>query len=155
ARKPEDAEWEARKSWVFSAPQDPPVPEVKDLGRVQTGIDAFLLEKLEARGLTLAPPAPKRVLIRRASYDLTGLPPTPEEVEAFLADDSPGAFAKVVDRLLASFEYGERWGRHWLDLARYAVVREDGAAKRKEPSEIPEIWRYRDWVIGSFNRDLP
>ena len=137
-----DPEWEARRKWVFTPPRD----------LSGTSIDAFLNAKLEARGLRPSPPAEPRTLLRRATYDLIGLPPTPEEMDAFLAD---GDFAKVVDRLLASPHYGERWGRHWLDLARYAVVREDQAAQRKEPSEIPEAWRYRDWVVDAFNRDLP
>ena len=106
-------------------------------------------------------PADKRTLIRRATFDLIGLPPTPEEVDAFLSDSSPDAFAKVVDRLLASPHYGERWGRHWLDVARYA----DGeGGKDKRPVFLgygmardgyANTWRYRDWVIDAFNRDLP
>jgi hypothetical protein len=139
---PEQRQWEARKKWVFTAPQDPPVPAVAGRNRVRNGIDAFVLEKLEARGLTLAPAADKRFLLRRASFDLLGLPPSQEDVDAFVADESPDAFDKVVERLLASPRYGERWGRHWLDLVRYC-------------DEIDEIWRYRDWVIQSFNRDLP
>src|SRR5205814_7751668 len=97
---------------------EPAVPAVK--GPVASPLDAFVLARLEAKGLTLSPPANRVTLIRRATFDLTGLPPTPEEIDAFLADDSPDAFAKIVDRLLASLAYGERWGRHWLDLARYA-----------------------------------
>jgi hypothetical protein len=139
---PEQREWEARKKWVFAPPQDPPLPVVAGADRVRNGIDAFLLQKLEARGLSLAPAADKRILLRRASFDLLGLPPTQEEVDAFVGDESPDAFDKVVDRLLASPRYGERWGRHWLDLVRYC-------------DEVDEIWRYRDWVIQSFNRDLP
>ncbi len=152
AAKPEDLAWEARRKWVFSAPADPPIPP-RTSG--ETPIDAFLRVKLDARGLAAATAADRRTLLRRVTYDLIGLPPTPEEMDAFLKDDAPEAFDKVVERLLASPHYGERWGRHWLDLARYAVVREDSAAKRKEPSEIPEAWRYRDWVIDAFNRDLP
>jgi len=147
-----DPEWEARKKWLFDPPADPPLPPAKP---GENPIDAFLRVKLEARGLTASEPADRRTLLRPVTFDLTGLPPTPEELEAFLADESPEAFAKVVDRLLASPQYGERWGRHWLDLARYAVVREDSQAKKKEVSEIPEAWRYRDWVVDSFNRDLP
>ena len=113
-------------------------------------IDVLIDEKLAAAGLTPNPPADKRTLIRRATYDLTGLPPTPEEVEAFLADASPGAFDSVVDRLLASPHYGERWGRHWLDLVRYA----DTAGENTD-HPIPQAWRYRNWVIDAFNRDLP
>jgi hypothetical protein len=152
-RAAEELAWEARKRWVFEPPAEPAVPATRETAA--NSIDAFVRSKLEARGLGSAPPADKRTLLRRATLDLTGLPPAPEELEAFLADDAPDAFAKVIDRLLASPRYGERWARHWLDLARYAVVREDGAAKAKQPSEIPEAWRYRDWVIDAFNRDLP
>jgi hypothetical protein len=149
---PDEAAWEARKKWLFEPPSDPPVPPAAP---GESPIDAFLRAKLDARGMALSAPADRRTLLRRVTYDLIGLPPTPEEMDAFLSDPSPDAFTTVIERLLASPQYGERWGRHWLDLARYAVVREDGAAKRKEPSEIPEAWRYRDWVIDAFNRDLP
>jgi len=152
SQRQSDPDWEARKKWVFESPVDPPVPPSRS---GENPIDAFLRAKLEARGLSMARPADRRTLLRRVTYDLVGLPPTPAEMDAFLADGSADAFAKVVDRLLASPHYGERWGRHWLDLARYAVVREDGQAKKKEVSEIPEAWRYRDWVIDAFNRDLP
>jgi len=133
-----ESEWEARKKWVFAPPREPAVPSIAGV----RGIDAFLLQKLRANGLPFAPPADKRVLLRRASYDLLGLPPTPEETEAFVADETPEAFSKVVERMLASPRYGERWGRHWLDLVRYC-------------DEVDDIWRYRDWIIQSFNRDLP
>jgi mono/diheme cytochrome c family protein len=106
---------EAKKWWSFQPVKRPEVPK----GRANP-IDVFITAQLEAKGLSLSPPADKRTLIRRATYDLTGLPPTPQEVDAFLKDTSPDAFAKVVDRLLASPAYGERWGRHWLDLVRYA-----------------------------------
>ena len=105
------------------------------------------------KGLLLRVPADKRTLIRRATFDLIGLPPTPAEIDAFLADDSPQAFAKVVDRLLASPRYGERWGRHWLDVVRYADARDLIQLPRE--SDFREAWRYRDWVVDSFNRDLP
>ena len=98
-------------------------------------------------------PADRRTLLRRATFDLTGLPPTPEEVEAFLADASPDAFARVVDRLLASPAYGERWGRHWLDVVRYADARD--LIQLPAESDFREAWRYRDWVVDAFNRDLP
>jgi hypothetical protein len=110
--------------------------------KVKNPIDSFLHAELDQRGLAPAPQADRRTLIRRATFDLTGLPPTPEEIESFLADLSPDAFAKVVDRLLASPRYGERWARHWLDLVRYT-------------DEIEEAWHYRDWVVNAFNRDLP
>ncbi|HVR85036.1 MAG TPA: DUF1553 domain-containing protein [Planctomycetota bacterium] len=134
-----DPEWEARRTWVFRPPADPPVPEARP---GENPIDAFLLRKLEAKGLPFAPEADRRILLRRASFDLLGLPPTPEEVDAFQADPGSDAFARVVDRMLASPRYGERWGRHWLDLVRYC-------------DEAEDIWRYRDWVIQAFNRDMP
>jgi hypothetical protein len=152
AATPDDLAWEARKKWVFEAPIDPPLPP-RNPG--ETIIDAFLRTKLEARGLAAAPAADRRTLLRRVTYDLIGLPPTPEEMDAFLKDAAPDAFDTVVERLLASPHYGERWGRHWLDLARYAVVREDGQAKKREVSEIYEAWRYRDWVVDAFSRDMP
>ena len=113
-------------------------------------MSSFQAKLREAKGLKLSPPADKRTLIRRATYDLTGLPPTPEEVDAFLKDTAPDAFAKVVDRLLASPHYGERWGRHWLDLVRYA----DTAGENSD-HPLPHAWRYRNWVIDAFNRDMP
>ena len=106
--------------------------------------------KLEAKGLSPNPPADKRQLVRRLYYDLTGLPPTPAEVEAFVADRSPGAYDALVDRLLDSPHYGEKWGRHWLDLVRYA---ETNSYERDDPK--PNVWRYRDYVIRSFNDDKP
>ncbi len=109
-----------------------------------------MLARLESKGLTPAPPATKVALLRRATFDLTGLPPSPAEITAFLADRSPDAFAKVVDRLLASPRYGEKWGRHWLDVARYA-----DSSGNDEDHRYPHAWRYRDYVIDSFNRDLP
>ncbi len=113
-------------------------------------IDAFILAKLENRGLTLSPAADKVTLLRRVTFDLIGLPPTPEEVDAFLKDNSPDAYEKVVDRLLASPHYGERWARHWLDLARYA---ESEGFKADETR--PNAWRYRDYVIQAFNSNKP
>ena len=110
----------ARTHWAFQPVKRPEVPRVKNQQWVQSPVDAFILAKLESAGMQPAQPADKRTLIRRATYDLIGLPPTPEEVAAFVADRSPDAFATVVDRLLASPHYGERWGRHWLDVARYA-----------------------------------
>jgi hypothetical protein len=139
---PAELEWEARRKWVFTPPQDPPLPSPVGQDGGRNGIDAFLLQKLHTKGLSFAPPLDKRLLLRRASFDLLGLPPGTEEIDAFVADESPQAFEKVVDRMLASARYGERWGRHWLDLVRYC-------------DEFDDIWRYRDWVIQSFNRDLP
>ena len=114
-------------------------------------IDALLSAPLRAAGLNPAPPADRRTLLRRVTFDLTGLPPTPAETAAFLADRSPTAFAKVVDRLLASPHYGERWARLWLDLARYS----DGQQGARDDDPYPNAWRYRDWVVQAFNQDLP
>jgi Protein of unknown function (DUF1553)/Protein of unknown function (DUF1549) len=113
-------------------------------------IDCFLNAQIRAQDVTLAPPADKRILIRRATFDLTGLPPKPEEIDTFLNDNAPNAYVKLIDRLLASPHYGERWGRHWLDLARYA----DTAGETAD-FPVPHAWRYRNWVISSLNRDLP
>jgi hypothetical protein len=114
-------------------------------------IDRFILSKLEAANLESTPPANKRTWIRRLTLDLTGLPPQPEDVQAFLDDTSPTARERVVDRLLASPHYGERWGRHWLDLARYS----DGELAASKDTPLTNAWRYRDWVVDAFNKDLP
>jgi mono/diheme cytochrome c family protein len=141
----------AREFWSFQPPTMPPLPAVKNTSWVKTPVDRFILAKLEAEKLTPVRPATKRELIRRATFDLTGLPPTPEEVDAFEKDASPQAFEQVLDRLLASPHYGERWGRYWLDVARYA---EDQAHTF---AVIPNTnaWRYRDWVIAALNEDMP
>jgi hypothetical protein len=133
----------ARTHWAFQPVKRPTIPTVKDQRWLQSPVDAFILAKLEPNGMRPAQPADKRALIRRATYDLIGLPPTPQEVAAFVADESPVAFATVVDRLLASPHYGERWGRHWLDVARYAST------------DSPYAFTYRDYVIRAFNDDLP
>jgi mono/diheme cytochrome c family protein len=138
--------------WSFRPVHKPTVPSVKDPSAIQTPIDAFVLFDLEKKGLALSPAADKRTLIRRVTFDLTGLPPTPEEVEAFVADRSADAFEKVVDRLLASAAYGERWGRHWLDVARYADTK---GYVFTEERRYPYSYTYRDWVIRSFNEDVP
>jgi Protein of unknown function (DUF1553)/Protein of unknown function (DUF1549)/Planctomycete cytochrome C len=140
----------ARELWSLRPVRDPAVPAVKDESWPLISIDRFILARLEAKGLKPVPAADKRVLIRRATFDLTGLPPTPEEIDAFLADESPEAFAKVVDRLLSSPAYGERWGRHWLDVVRYADTAGDNS-----DYPIPQMVRYRDWVIAAINRDMP
>jgi hypothetical protein len=149
----EGAEWpegaENAKHWAFIPPQRPPVPPVKNKAWVRNPIDAFILHRLEQEGLQPSPEAPKEVLIRRVYLDLIGLPPSPEEVDAFLKDKRPDAYERLVDRLLASPHYGERQARIWLDLARYADT--DGYEKDLRRS----IWRYRDWVIDAFNRDMP
>ncbi len=139
--------------WAFRSLGEPAVPEIAEAARAKTSIDHFILAKLDAAGMKLAPPADRRTLIRRASFDLTGLPPTSEEVEAFLADDSPDAFGKVVERLLASPHYGERWGRHWLDVARYSDSK--GYVYGREERLFVHAWSYRDWVVKAFNDDLP
>lgn len=142
---------EDRSFWAFQPIANPPVPVVKDQSWPRREIDSFILARLEAAGLSPSPPADKRTLIRRLTFDLLGLPPTPAEVEAFLTDESPDAFAKVVDRLLESPHYGERWARHWLDIARYG----EDQAHTFEARKYPQGFRYRDWLIHAFNRDLP
>src|SRR5690606_14696400 len=117
----------ARSFWSFQPVKDPPLPKVKDTTWALGPVDRFILAQLEQKGLKPSPEAEKRTLLRRVTYDLTGLPPTPAELDAFLADDSPDAWAKVVDRLLASEAYGERWGRHWLDVVRYADTAGDNS----------------------------
>ncbi len=141
---------EDRAYWAIRPVEDPPVPVADDGGWSRNPIDGFVARRLETRGLAPAPEADRRALIRRASYDLIGLPPSSEEVEAFLADPSPTAYEALIDRLLASPRYGERWGRHWLDLVRYAESDGHGADRYR-----PEAWRYRDYVIRAFNDDKP
>ncbi|MBI1178858.1 DUF1549 domain-containing protein [bacterium] len=140
--------------WSFESLKNPTPPQVKDSAWIHNDIDRFVLAKLEANGIHPNPVADKRTLIRRAYYDLIGLPPTPEQVDAFLADGSTNAFESVVDQLLASPHYGERWGRHWLDVARYSDTK--GQFKRnRETSLYPYAWTYRDYVINAFNEDKP
>ncbi|MEK6262099.1 MAG: PSD1 and planctomycete cytochrome C domain-containing protein [Planctomycetota bacterium] len=146
---------DARKWWAFQPVRPTTPPIVKESNWPRTDIDRFVLAELEQRGLTHADNADKRMLIRRATFDVTGLPPSPDEIEAFLRDESPGAFEAVVDRLLGSPAYGQRGARHWLDVVRYADFH-DGDPKARNPVCEPlEAWRYRDWVVESFNRDLP
>ena len=128
----------------------PAIPDVKNKSWAQSPLDFFILAGLESRGIQPAKLASKEALIRRSTFDLTGLPPTPEEVDAFLADPAPDAFRKVVDRLLASSHYGETWGRYWLDLVHYGEDDTYGVAK-----PFSNAFRYRDWVIQAFNQDLP
>jgi Protein of unknown function (DUF1553)/Protein of unknown function (DUF1549) len=139
-----------RKYWALQPISHPQAPAVKHRDWVVNPIDAFIAQKLEAKGLSLSPAADRVTLLRRVTFDLVGLPPTPEEVDAFVADKSPNAYEKVVDRLLASPRYGERWARHWLDLARYA---ESEGFKADETR--PNAWRYRDYVIQAFNQNKP
>jgi len=150
--QPSDAH---RKWWAFQPVRAiaPPNVVYKDWPRSE--IDRFTLAEMEKRNISPAKQTDRRMLIRRASFDLTGLPPTPEEVEAFLKDESSDAFAKVVDRLLASSAYGQRWGRHWLDIVRYADYHDGNPKARNPVCEPLEAWRYRDWVVESLNRDLP
>ena len=134
------------KHWAYVKPVRPDVPKVKDAAWCRNPIDNFVLARLETEGLKPSPEASKEMLIRRVSLALIGLPPTPEEVDAFLADHSPQAYEKVVDRLLASPHFGERWAAAWLDLARYA----DTNGYEKDLRRT--MWKYRDWVINAFNR---
>ncbi len=141
---------EGRKFWSLLPLASPPQPTVKDPTWIRTPVDAFILAELEKHDLHPAPVADKRTLIRRATFDLTGIPPTPEEVESFMADTSANAFDKVIDRLLGSPQYGERWGRHWLDVARYA-----DSNGMDENVAYGHAWRYRDYVVRAFNDDKP
>ena len=146
----QSADPDPAKHWAFVPVADPKPPAVIDATWARSPVDRFVLAKLEAAGLRPAPQADKRALIRRATFDLTGLPPTPAEIDAFLADKSAGAFAAVVDRLLSSPAYGEKWGRHWLDVARYA-----DSNGLDENIAHGNAWRYRDYVVASFNADKP
>ncbi|HET8549602.1 MAG TPA: DUF1549 and DUF1553 domain-containing protein [Bryobacteraceae bacterium] len=139
-----------KNHWAFQKVKRPAVPAVRNTAWVSTPIDALVLAKLEARGINPSRRADRVTLLRRVSFDLIGLPPAPDELEAFLADKSPAAYEKVVDRLLASPHYGERWARHWLDLARFA---ESEGFKSDETR--PNAWRYRDYVIRAFNSNKP
>jgi len=147
---------EQRAFWSFRPIKMPAVPSVKNVHWPKTDIDRFVLAKLGSQGIAPSPAADRRTLLRRATFDLTGLPPTPEEFAAFEQDKSPNAFAKVVDRLLASPRYGERWGRHWLDVARYAEDDVRGLdPKGRGYMPFNGAYVYRDWVIKAFNDDLP
>ena len=136
--------------WSLRELVRPPQPAVKDRSWLRTPVDAFILAALEAKGLRPSPPANKRTLMRRLTYDLHGLPPTPDEIDAFLQDTAPDAYEKLVDRLLASPRYGERWGRHWLDIVHYGDTHGYDKDKRRD-----HAWPYRDYVIRSFNSDKP
>lgn len=141
---------EGRAFWSFKPLAPPQPPSVRNTAQVQSPVDAFILERLEREGIPFAPPADKRTLLRRASFDLTGLPPTPEQLRAFEADAAPGAFARVVDSLLESPAYGERWGRHWLDVVRYADT-----CGNASDYPVPQAHLYRDWVIEAVGADMP
>ena len=139
-----------RQYWAFQPPRQHALPQVKDKAWPKGDLDYFVLAELEKRGLAPVRPATKLELIRRATLDLIGLPPTPEEIDAFLKDSATDAYAKLIDRLLASPAYGERWGRYWLDVARYA---DDQALALAKP--LPHAPQYRDWVVRAFNSDMP
>lgn len=139
-----------REYWAFQAPRRADPPAVADLSWPRGAIDQFILARIEEKGLRPVSDASREAWLRRAAYDLTGLPPTPEDVAAFVADDDAHAFRKAVDRLLASEHFGERWGRHWLDVARYAET-----IGRTRNLPFPVAWKYRDYVIDSFNADKP
>jgi uncharacterized protein DUF1553/uncharacterized protein DUF1549/cytochrome c len=139
-----------RKFWAFQPPRDVPPSQVKDSAWPQGDVDRFILARLESQHLHPSPQVDRGTLLRRATFDLIGLPPTPEELEAFESDTRPDAFARVVDRLLASPQFGERWGRHWLDVARFAESSGGGRSL-----VFKDAWRYRDYVIRSFNADKP
>jgi hypothetical protein len=138
----------ARTHWAFQAPKDPTVPAVQRTDWARNAIDRFVLAKLEAKNLAPSPEADRRTLIRRLTFDLTGLPPSAAEIDAFVADKSADAYERLVDRLLASPRYGERWGRYWLDVARYSDARNVG-------ERFPFSYTYRDWVIRALNDDMP
>jgi mono/diheme cytochrome c family protein len=141
---------EARNFWSLKPLQTPKIPDVKDGQWPSSDLDRFVLAKIESAGLAPASDADRRAWIRRATYDLIGLPPSPEEVEAFVADRSVNAYIDVIDRLLASPQYGERWGRRWLDVVRYSDTAGDNS-----DFPIPQMHHYRDWVIDAFNDDMP
>jgi hypothetical protein len=148
---PEEAsESRASEHWAFQAPQRPELPAVQQSAWIRNPIDAFVLSRLEKEGITPSPEADRVTLVRRLHLDLLGLPPTPDEVQAFLLDNRPDAYEQLVERLLASPHYGERWARHWLDLARYA----DSDGYEKDLPR-PYAWRWRDWVIEAIQRDMP
>ena len=151
--KPEQAKPDGSKHWAFQPPSNPPVPQVRAADRVRTPVDAFVLARLEKAGLTFSAEADRATFIRRAALDLTGLPPTPEAVAAFVNDPRRDAYERLIDDLLASPHYGERWGRHWLDAAGYV----DGKIDNDLGTVIPHDggWRYRDYVVQAFNDDLP
>jgi hypothetical protein len=143
---------DAKRHWAFQPVRKPALPAVRDGAWPRTSVDRFVLAKLEEKGLTPSPPADRRTLIRRATFDLLGLPPTPEEVAAFEADPAPDAYERLIDRLLASPRYGERWGRHWLDVARFADTK---GYVFFEEAQFPWAWTYRDYVVRAFSDDLP
>ncbi|MEE2813442.1 MAG: DUF1549 domain-containing protein, partial [Verrucomicrobiota bacterium] len=149
--EPIKADPAARKHWAFQSPRRPEVSTHKASLLFRNPIDSFLLAKLETKDLGFSVEADKLTLLRRVTYDLTGLPPTTEQMEDFVKDESPGAWDRVVDRLLASPAYGVRWGRHWMDMAGYS----DSEGKRNADMIRNYAWKYRDYVIKAFNEDKP
>jgi len=148
-----EIDWKlAREHWSLQPPHQQTVPDVKNVKQIQKPIDAFILKRLEDAGLEQVERAERNTLLRRACFDLTGLPPTIEQLDAFVNDESSDAFAKLVDRLLNSTSYGERWARHWLDVARYS---EDNTNMGPHNGPYPHAWRYRDWVVQALNEDVP
>jgi mono/diheme cytochrome c family protein len=142
-----------KNHWAFQPVKKPTLPAVQNSSWIKNPVDHFVLAKLEANGMTPNSPAEKTALIRRVYFDLIGLPPHPAEVQTFVRDTSPDAYTKLVDKLLATPQYGEHWGRYWLDIARYSDSK--GDAKGQEDIRYPHAWTYRDWVIDAFNADLP
>ena len=141
---------EGRRFWAFQPPRKATPPKIEDEAWPRSETDRYLLAALEAKGLKPVGDADKYTLLRRVWFDLIGLPPTPEEVDTFVKDESPTAFETVVDRLLAAPQFGERWGRHWLDVARFAE-----SSGKQVNFNYPHAWRYRDYVIAAFNTDKP
>src|SRR5262249_50504269 len=139
-----------RSHWAFRPIAEPPVPQVKDDAWPRSDVDRFILARLESEGLSPVSDADKPTLLRRVFFDLIGIPPTPEQLESFLADNAPAAFSRVVDALLTSPEFGRRWGRHWLDVARYA-----DSNGSDENFTFYDAWRFRNYVIDAFNADKP
>jgi len=142
---------EERSFWAFQPLRRPQPPAVKNVARVRTPVDQFVIKQLEANGLSISPDASARTIVRRVYFDLTGLPPTPAETAAYLKDQSPGAYQRLVERVLASPRYGEHWGQHWLDVAGYS----DSEGYTEDDPVRPYAWKYRDYVINAFNADKP
>ena len=141
-----------RAHWAFQSPQRQTLPDVLDTHWPQNAVDSFVLARLEAHQLGPVPPASSETLVRRITLDLTGLPPSPNDVNTFLSDTRPGSWNRLIERLLASPAYGEKWGRHWLDVVRYA---DDQLRTEYYYRPLPHAWRYRDWVVRALNEDLP
>src|SRR5262245_43278554 len=151
ARPKSTIDWDAaRRFWSFQPVRLPQAPTVRESSWPVNDIDRFILARLEQEHLTPAGDADRATLIRRATFDLTGLPPTPEETQSFVDDRSADAYARLIDRLLSSRQYGERWGRYWLDVVRYADTAGDNS-----DFPVPQMFKYRNWVISAFEHDMP